>query len=151
MEENDCLTKSKLDNGYGCRRSPSDDRREVRVCGLGDVSMGCAHALWFSCTCPDLRAAGMHGDIPGGRSGERRVGDRHSGAVNREFPRHVNNLCCTTDHLSFSSSWSFMNRVLAQPDVLRSWKKTSPTKNDVYLGGVHRAEHEGGMLDRGDG
>ena len=58
------------------------------VCGYGDVGMDCALAL-CGCTCPDLRAAGMHGEIPGGRRRERRVGDRHLGAVNRDAPHHL--------------------------------------------------------------
>ena len=66
------------------------------------------------------------------------------------------NLGVATNHPSFSTSCSFMNQVLAQldllsNDLLRNWRKINPYKNDVYLGGVHRAEERTGILHRGDG
>lgn len=52
---NDCVTKSKFDNIYGCRESLIDgikratdvmiSGKKVVVCGYGDVGKGCAHAL----------------------------------------------------------------------------------------------------------
>jgi adenosylhomocysteinase len=52
---NDCVTKSKFDNVYGCRHSLPDGLmratdvmiagKEAIVCGYGDVGKGCAQAL----------------------------------------------------------------------------------------------------------
>merc|ERR1719272_182586 len=52
---NDCVTKSKFDNVYGCRHSLPDGLmratdvmiagKEAVVCGYGDVGKGCAQAL----------------------------------------------------------------------------------------------------------
>jgi adenosylhomocysteinase len=52
---NDCVTKSKFDNVYGCRHSLPDGLmratdimiggKRVLVCGFGDVGKGCAEAL----------------------------------------------------------------------------------------------------------
>merc|ERR1712139_203894 len=52
---NDCVTKSKFDNVYGCRHSLPDGilratdvmigGKRVLVCGYGDVGKGCAHAM----------------------------------------------------------------------------------------------------------
>merc|ERR1711977_665350 len=52
---NDCVTKSKFDNVYGCRHSLNDGimratdvmigGKRVMVCGYGDVGKGCAFAL----------------------------------------------------------------------------------------------------------
>merc|ERR1712096_560460 len=52
---NDCVTKSKFDNVYGCRHSLPDSimratdvmigGKRALVCGYGDVGKGCAHAL----------------------------------------------------------------------------------------------------------
>merc|ERR1711912_189532 len=52
---NDCVTKSKFDNVYGCRHSPPDGimratdvmigGKRALVCGYGDVGKGCAFAL----------------------------------------------------------------------------------------------------------
>jgi len=52
---NDCVTKSKFDNVYGCRHSLPDGLmratdvmiagKEVVVCGYGDVGKGCAQAM----------------------------------------------------------------------------------------------------------
>merc|ERR1712169_48730 len=52
---NDCVTKSKFDNVYGCRHSLPDSimratdvmigGKRALVCGFGDVGKGCAHAL----------------------------------------------------------------------------------------------------------
>jgi adenosylhomocysteinase len=52
---NDCVTKSKFDNVYGCRHSLPDGimratdvmlagKRAV-ICGFGDVGKGCASAM----------------------------------------------------------------------------------------------------------
>merc|ERR1711966_42581 len=52
---NDCVTKSKFDNVYGCRHSLNDGimratdvmigGKIAMVCGYGDVGKGCAFAL----------------------------------------------------------------------------------------------------------
>merc|ERR1712091_98531 len=52
---NDCVTKSKFDNVYGCRHSLPDSimratdvmigGKRAMVCGYGDVGKGCAYAL----------------------------------------------------------------------------------------------------------
>merc|ERR1712012_29809 len=52
---NDCVTKSKFDNVYGCRHSLPDGimratdvmigGKRVLVCGYGDVGKGCAFAM----------------------------------------------------------------------------------------------------------
>merc|ERR1711970_549213 len=52
---NDCVTKSKFDNVYGCRHSLPDGimratdvmigGKRVLICGFGDVGKGCAHAM----------------------------------------------------------------------------------------------------------
>lgn len=52
---NDCVTKSKFDNVYGCRHSLPDGLmratdvmiagKEVVICGYGDVGKGCAAAM----------------------------------------------------------------------------------------------------------
>merc|ERR1711939_93986 len=52
---NDCVTKSKFDNVYGCRHSLTDGimratdvmigGKRALVCGYGDVGKGCAFAL----------------------------------------------------------------------------------------------------------
>merc|ERR1719465_371287 len=52
---NDCVTKSKFDNVYGCRHSLTDGimratdvmlgEKRALVCGYGDVGKGCAYAL----------------------------------------------------------------------------------------------------------
>merc|ERR1712072_584704 len=52
---NDCVTKSKFDNVYGCRHSLPDGimratdvmigGKRALVCGYGDVGKGCAYAL----------------------------------------------------------------------------------------------------------
>merc|ERR1739846_258123 len=52
---NDCVTKSKFDNVYGCRHSLPDGLmratdvmiagKQVVVCGYGDVGKGCAAAM----------------------------------------------------------------------------------------------------------
>merc|ERR1711981_893884 len=52
---NDCVTKSKFDNVYGCRHSLSDGimratdvmigGKRTLICGYGDVGKGCAFAL----------------------------------------------------------------------------------------------------------
>ncbi len=52
---NDCVTKSKFDNLYGCRESLADGIKRatdimiagkvVLVCGYGDVGKGCAHSM----------------------------------------------------------------------------------------------------------
>merc|ERR1712000_364900 len=52
---NDCVTKSKFDNVYGCRHSLPDSimratdvmigGKRALICGFGDVGKGCAHAL----------------------------------------------------------------------------------------------------------
>merc|ERR1711982_298428 len=52
---NDCVTKSKFDNVYGCRHSPPDGimratdvmigGKRALVCGYGDVGKGCAFAM----------------------------------------------------------------------------------------------------------
>merc|ERR1712046_298929 len=52
---NDCVTKSKFDNVYGCRHSLPDSimratdvmigGRRALICGFGDVGKGCAHAM----------------------------------------------------------------------------------------------------------
>ena len=55
MQVNDCVTKSKFDNVYGCRHSLTDGimratdvmlgGKRSLVCGFGDVGKGCAAAL----------------------------------------------------------------------------------------------------------
>jgi len=52
---NDCVTKSKFDNIYGCRHSLPDGimratdvmiaGKKVVICGYGDVGKGCASAM----------------------------------------------------------------------------------------------------------
>merc|ERR1712057_15937 len=52
---NDCVTKSKFDNVYGCRHSLPDSimratdvmigGKRTLICGFGDVGKGCAHAM----------------------------------------------------------------------------------------------------------
>merc|ERR1712188_317165 len=52
---NDCVTKSKFDNVYGCRHSLPDSimratdvmigGKRSLICGFGDVGKGCAHAM----------------------------------------------------------------------------------------------------------
>merc|ERR1719321_2354663 len=52
---NDCVTKQKFDNVYGCRHSLPDGLmratdvmiagKEVVICGFGDVGKGCAQAM----------------------------------------------------------------------------------------------------------
>merc|ERR1712124_177701 len=52
---NDCVTKSKFDNVYGCRHSLPDSIMRATdvmiggkcalICGFGDVGKGCAHAM----------------------------------------------------------------------------------------------------------
>merc|ERR1719258_181849 len=52
---NDCVTKSKFDNVYGCRHSLPDSTmratdvmiggKRALICGFGDVGKGCAHAM----------------------------------------------------------------------------------------------------------
>merc|ERR1712146_514931 len=52
---NDCVTKSKFDNVYGCRHSLPDSimratdvmigGKRALICGYGDVGKGCAHAM----------------------------------------------------------------------------------------------------------
>lgn len=52
---NDCVTKSKFDNIYGCRHSLPDGimratdvmiaGKRVVICGYGDVGKGCASAM----------------------------------------------------------------------------------------------------------
>jgi len=52
---NDCVTKSKFDNIYGCRHSLPDGimratdvmlaGKKVMICGFGDVGKGCAQAM----------------------------------------------------------------------------------------------------------
>jgi len=52
---NDCVTKSKFDNIYGCRHSLPDGimratdvmiaGKKVVICGYGDVGKGCAAAM----------------------------------------------------------------------------------------------------------
>merc|ERR1712225_235272 len=45
---NDCVTKSKFDNVYGCRHSLPDGimrATDVMICGKGDVGKGCAFAM----------------------------------------------------------------------------------------------------------
>merc|ERR1712165_593610 len=52
---NDCVTKSKFDNVYGCRHSLPDGimratdvmlaGKKAVICGYGDVGKGCAHAM----------------------------------------------------------------------------------------------------------
>ena len=64
--------------------------------------------------------------------------DGHCLVVFASGPKHK--LACATDHPSFSTSCSFMNQVPVQLDLLRNWKTRKPYKNDVHLGGVHRAE-----------
>merc|ERR1711979_11306 len=53
---NDCVTKSKFDNVYGCRHSLPDGimratdvmigGKRALICGYGDVGKGCAFAMW---------------------------------------------------------------------------------------------------------
>ena len=55
VQVNDCVTKSKFDNVYGCRHSLTDGimratdvmlgGKRSLVCGFGDVGKGCAAAL----------------------------------------------------------------------------------------------------------
>jgi adenosylhomocysteinase len=52
---NDCVTKSKFDNIYGCKHSLIDGinratdvmiaGKKVLICGFGDVGKGCAQAM----------------------------------------------------------------------------------------------------------
>merc|ERR1711998_475262 len=52
---NDCVTKQKFDNVYGCRHSLPDGLmratdvmiagKQVIICGFGDVGKGCAQAM----------------------------------------------------------------------------------------------------------
>ena len=52
---NDCVTKQKFDNVYGCRHSLPDGLmratdvmiagKQVVICGYGDVGKGCAAAM----------------------------------------------------------------------------------------------------------
>merc|ERR1719412_313480 len=102
---NDCVTKSKFDNVYGCRHSLPDGimratdvmigGKRVLICGYGDVGKGSAFAM---------RGAGarvivtevdpicalqacMEG-FPGGHHGERGGRDRHLHVGNRELQYH---------------------------------------------------------------
>ena len=78
---NDCVTKSKFDNVYGCRHSLPDGimratdvmlagKRAV-ICGYGDVGKGSAamkaarRRSLRDRDRPDLRAPGVHGGLPG--------------------------------------------------------------------------------------
>merc|ERR1711912_148949 len=55
INANDCVTKSKFDNVYGCRHSLPDSimratdvmigGKRALICGFGDVGKGCAHAM----------------------------------------------------------------------------------------------------------
>ena len=75
---NDCVTKSKFDNVYGCRHSLPDgimratdvmlSGKKVVICGFGDVGKGSAaldgragRRRLHHRDRPDLRAAGVHG------------------------------------------------------------------------------------------
>ena len=50
-------------------------------------------------------------------------------------------LGCATGHPSFVLSCSFINQVLAHLDLLRNWKETKASNNDVYF--AQRARREG--------
>ena len=80
---NDCVTKSKFDNVYGCRHSLPDGimratdvmigGKRALICGYGDVGKGCAFAmrgagarvLVTEIDPTHLCIAGMHGGVPG--------------------------------------------------------------------------------------
>merc|ERR1712224_1027349 len=73
---NDCVTKSKFDNIYGCRHSLPDGimratdvmigGKTALIAGYGDVGKGCAFAMRGAGARPDhgdrpnLRLAGVH-------------------------------------------------------------------------------------------
>merc|ERR1711916_318636 len=152
---NDCVTKSKFDNVYGCRHSLNDGimraidvmmgGKRALVCGYGDVGKGCAFALRgsgarvFIAECDPICALqacmegleGMKVDNINPQVDRFVFPDGH-GVVVLASGRLLN-LGCATGHPSFVMSCSFTNQVLAQLDLLRNWKETKAYKNEVYL------------------
>merc|ERR1712242_295871 len=209
---NDCVTKSKFDNVYGCRHSLPDSvmratdvmigGKRALVCGYGDVGKGCAFAMRGSgarvlvTECDPICAlqacmegfqvvtleevvgeidiftsatgnfniitlehmkkmknnaivcnighfdneidmAGLEG-FPGIKCEnikpqvDRFVFPDGHGVIVLASGRLLN-LGCATGHPSFVMSCSFTNQVLAQLDLLKSWKETKAYTNNVYL------------------
>eukprot|EP00451_Oxyrrhis_marina_P006581 CAMPEP_0204303892 /NCGR_PEP_ID=MMETSP0468-20130131/84129_1 /ASSEMBLY_ACC=CAM_ASM_000383 /TAXON_ID=2969 /ORGANISM="Oxyrrhis marina" /LENGTH=408 /DNA_ID=CAMNT_0051283211 /DNA_START=86 /DNA_END=1312 /DNA_ORIENTATION=- len=141
---NDCVTKSKFDNVYGCRHSLPDGimratdvmigGKRVVVCGYGDVGKGSAFAM---------RGAGarviitevdpicaLQACMEGFQVARYEFPDGH-GVIVLAAGRLLN-LGCATGHPSFVMSCSFTNQTLAQ---LELWKERDTGKyaNKVYL------------------
>merc|ERR1712066_699500 len=208
---NDCVTKSKFDNVYGCRHSLPDSimratdvmigGKRALIAGYGDVGKGCAFAMrgcgarvmitevdpicalqacmegfqvatlesvvgeidiFISTTGNykiirlehmkamknnaivgnighfdnEIDMAGLEG-FPGIKvenikpQVDRFVFPDGHGVIVLAAGRLLN-LGCATGHPSFVMSCSFTNQVLAQLDLLRNWKETDASKNDVY-------------------
>ncbi len=102
---NDCVTKSKFDNLYGCRESLVDGIRRgtdvmmagkvAMVAGFGDVGKGSAASPAQRRlpgdglgNRPDLRAAGGDGGLRGHHDGGRRAARRHLRHRDRQRRRH---------------------------------------------------------------
>merc|ERR1711892_588338 len=154
---NDCVTKSKFDNVYGCRHSLPDSimratdvmigGKRAMICGYGDVGKGCAEAM------KKMKNNAIVGNIghfdneiemvelegfPGIKVDnikpqvDRFVFPDGHGIIMLASGR-LCNLGCATGHPSFVMSCSFTNQVLGQLDLLKNWKENKGYKNDVYL------------------
>merc|ERR1711876_40153 len=160
---NDCVTKSKFDNVYGCRHSLPDGimratdvmigGKRALICGYGDVGKGCAFAMRGAgarCMITEIDPicalqACMEGfQVDKIEKFEGIKVENIKAQVDRfVFPDghgiivlasgRLLNLGCATGHPSFVMSCSFTNQVLGQLDLLKNWKETKAYKNDVYL------------------
>merc|ERR1711956_202587 len=149
---NDCVTKSKFDNVYGCRHSLPDGimratdvmigGKRTLVCGYGDVGKGCAFALRgagarvlvteidpicaLQACMEGIKVENIKPQV------DRFIFPDGHGVIVLAAGRLLN-LGCATGHPSFVMSCSFTDQVLAQLDPLKNWKETKAYKNDVYL------------------
>merc|ERR1712066_359468 len=125
---NDCVTKSKFDNVYGCRHSLPDG-----IMRATDVMIGGNIGHFDN----EIDMAGLEGFAGIKVENIKPQVDRFvfpdgHGVIVLASGRLLN-LGCATGHPSFVMSCSFTNQVLGQLALLKNWKETQVYKNDVYL------------------
>merc|ERR1712178_521420 len=137
---NDCVTKSKFDNVYGCRHSlPDSIMRATDVMIGGKRALVCGYAIVGNIGHFDneIDMAGLEG-FEGIKvenikpQVDRFVFPDGHGVIILASGRLLR-LGCATGHPSFVMSCSFTNQVLGQLDLLANWKQNKGYKNQVYL------------------
>merc|ERR1711907_842498 len=149
---NDCVTKSKFDNVYGCRHSLPDSimratdvmigGKRALIAGYGDVGKGCAFAM-RGCGARVIVTevdpicalqACMEGfQVENIKPPVDRFLFPDGHGVIILASGRLCNLGCATGHPSFVMSCSFTNQTLAQLALLDNWKKEKKFDNNVYL------------------